>query len=66
MNREFKSGLLDKQNNLKSQYNNDEFKEMLREMIDFSLHHNQSTITALFEEIKLGKSYLWLIQYVEN
>ena len=40
MNREFKSGLLDKQNNLKSQYNNDEFKEMLREMIDFSLHHN--------------------------
>lgn len=40
MNREFKSGLLDNHNNLKPQYNNDEFKEMLREMIDFSLHHN--------------------------
>lgn len=40
MNREFKSGLLDNRNNLKPQYNTAEFKKILNEMIDFSLHHN--------------------------
>lgn len=39
-NTEFKPGLLDKNNKLKPKYNNDEFKKMLQEMIDFSLHHN--------------------------
>ena len=40
MHREEKSGLLDNNNKLKPQYNTDEFKGMLHEMIAFSLHHN--------------------------
>lgn len=39
MNREPKSGLLDKNNYLKSQYNIPELKDMLSDMIDFSCHH---------------------------
>lgn len=38
-NTESKPGLLDKNNKLKPEYY-DEFKKMLQEMIDFSLHHN--------------------------
>ena len=37
--KEKKLGLLDNDNNLKPQYNTDEFKKMLHEMIDFSSHH---------------------------
>lgn len=39
IHREEKLGLLDKNNKLKPQYNTDKFKEMLHEMIAFSLHH---------------------------
>ena len=40
IHREKKLGLLDNNNKLKHQYNTDKFKEMLHEMIAFSLHHN--------------------------
>lgn len=39
IHREKKLGLLDNNNKLKPQYNTDKFKEMLHEMIAFSLHH---------------------------
>lgn len=39
LNRDFKSGLLDSKNIIKPEYNNEELKQMLDEMIQFSAHH---------------------------